>query len=90
MGVFMGRLKEEFTPIEMNLVAGKGSDLNGNLIEPSSFEISMNEIADEEDVWATVGDASSDNPVSNSEGILDLLVENCYKGKQRSDFPAIS
>ena len=64
----------------MNLIAGHGTDQDGNLIEPSSFEISMDEMADEEDVWATVGDENEDNAVSQANSIEDLLIKECYQG----------
>ena len=81
MNVFLSGIKGGFVPLEMNLVAGKGTDLDGNLIEPSSFEVSMQEQVDEEELWATAGDESTDNPVSNSEQVIDLLIDSCYKGK---------
>jgi len=34
----------------MNLIAGHGTDIDGNLIEPGSFEISMDEMGDEDRV----------------------------------------
>lgn len=37
----MGKLKAGLPPLDMNLVAGKGTDLNGDLLEPSSFELSL-------------------------------------------------
>ena len=64
----------------MNLIAGHGTDLDGNLIEPSSFEINMDEQADTEEIWATVGDESDDNDVSMAGDILDLLIKECYRG----------
>ena len=37
----MGKIKAGLPPLDMNLVAGKGTDLNGDLLEPSSFELSL-------------------------------------------------
>ena len=37
----MGKIKAGLPPLDMNLVAGKGTDLNGDFLEPSSFELSL-------------------------------------------------
>ena len=38
---FLGALKEGFTPMTIELVAGKGTDADGSLIEGNAFELSM-------------------------------------------------
>ena len=40
---FLGALKEGFTPMTIELMAGKGTDSDGNLIEGTAFEMSMKE-----------------------------------------------
>ena len=34
-------LREGFTPIDINMVPGKGTDVDGKLLQPSAFELSM-------------------------------------------------
>ena len=34
-------LREGFEPIDINMVPGKGTDVDGSLIEPTAFELSL-------------------------------------------------
>ena len=79
-GTFMSALKDGFQPLEIDLDPGAGTDLDGNLIEPSAFEISLSEDQSEQDVWAQIGDESPDSPVVPKGDILDLLIKECYQG----------
>ena len=52
--------------------------MDGEFIEPSGWELEMTE-SDGPSDWANAG-PPSDDAVSSSDDMLDLLVKECYRG----------
>ena len=75
---FLEDLKGGFQPLQMNLEVGAGSDIDGNLLQPSNFEMTLanDEFDENRRQWVKAGPSSGgDEPVSGSDDILDLLIQ---------------
>ena len=56
-----------------------GGIVDGEFIEEAGWELDMEEAADDVSDWASAG-SPSDDVASSSDDILDLLVQECYRG----------
>ena len=76
---FLEDLKGGFQPLEMNLEVGAGSDLDGSLLQPSSFQMTLadDEFDENRRQWVKGGPSGgSEEQVSESDDILDLLIQD--------------